>query len=414
MSVGTSPSDYSDEDLEELAARMMKAINRPREGDMDDLGDGPGGWLQPLDLPGFGSEYDDCGDARRHFCSDCGHSFEVGRTCSRSMCPRCGASWVLNRAATSRENGRDVPGLVAQLDKTARMMSSRLDTAVYKHHIVMSPPMNDWFLEAADPLDRTFEVIRELMDILGLEGVAFYHPWAGDNEDHEGDDRGQWKNRVFSGRDWEGDVKDELIPRGHFHIVACSPFVPGAGVTDRVFEGTGWIIKRITKRGSSNKSLDDLEDVAKAVTYCLSHTGIDTSGKTNQAAYRKYGSTYHSGEVPDRVRDAADAAVRKVAPSTLGIPAKSVTCYNEVPESEACNDDCTPDTPDDGDGDGDDDLEQPDDQEEMKLVPCSGRVHDISEAGHFLESEDWRDRATFSRVLERHYEDWLSERPPDA
>jgi hypothetical protein len=179
--------------------------------------------------------------------------------------------------------------------------------------------MDDWFLEAADPLERTKEVLKECMDAMNLEGVIFYHPWSGDNEDLEGDDRGEWKHRIGQGREWGDDVRRELKPRGHFHVVGCSPFVPGEGVTERVHEETGWVIKRVTDRGGEGRSLADLDAVARAVTYCFSHTGIDTSGKVNRASYWKHGSTYHSGSVPEDVAAAADAAVRRASPATLGV-----------------------------------------------------------------------------------------------
>lgn len=152
-------------------------------------------------------------------------------------------------------------------------MSSELDTAVFKHHIVMSPPM-DWFLEAEDPLERTKQVSKEIMDVLNLQGAIIYHSHADDNEDARGDDRGAWKKRVGPDTEWD-DVRQEFIPRGHFHVIGCSPFVPGAGVTERVEAETGWVIERVTKRDGSGRSLSDLTDVARAVTYSLSYVGIE-------------------------------------------------------------------------------------------------------------------------------------------
>lgn len=92
------------------------------------------------------------------------------------------------------------------------------------------------------------------MDVLNLQGVIIYHSLAGDNEDHEGDDRGAWKKRIGADREWD-DLRQELIPRGHFYVIGCSPFVPGAGVTERVEAETGWVIKRVEKRDGSGRSL---------------------------------------------------------------------------------------------------------------------------------------------------------------
>jgi hypothetical protein len=111
----------------------------------------------------------------------------------------------------------------------------------------------------------------------------------------------------------------ELKPRGHFHVVGCSLFVPGEGVTERVHEETGFVIKRVTDRSGEGRSLADLDAVARVVTYCFSHTGIDTSGRVNRASYWNHGSTYHSGSVPEDVAAAADAAVRRASPATLGV-----------------------------------------------------------------------------------------------
>lgn len=50
-------------------------------------------------LPGFGEEYDDCGDDYPHFCEDCGHPEMLGRTCYRFSCPRCAPSACRRTAA---------------------------------------------------------------------------------------------------------------------------------------------------------------------------------------------------------------------------------------------------------------------------------------------------------------------------
>jgi len=375
-----------------LADELVDVIQRPKQATLDERG--PEGWLPTLDLPGFGNEYEDCGDEIPHFCEGCGHTFAVGRTCKRSECPRCGAAWVLDRA----------PNIVGRLDATARMMSSVRDTAVYKHHVVFSPP-SDWLLEADDPLDKTFHVIRDLLDRMDAEGYVFYHPWAGRPED-DGDDRGAWKERLFSGRDWEGDVRDELAPRGHFHAVVCSPYIPGGDVIADVHEETDWVIKRIQKRDGSGRSLGDLRDVARAVTYSLSHTGLDEDAAGhNQAQYRMFGSTLHDAEIFDDVAEAADAAVREVAPQTLGIPSKAVRCEREVAPEEAT--DATLDVyqgEEDGAGDGtDDDVEQLDADD---MVPCSGRVLPVDDAPDYLDDPKWRANASCVEELLEAWEEW--------
>lgn len=434
---GPITSDPSDAEKQLLAEAIVEEIERPEKGDSSNLGSGAGGWLPELDLPSFGEMGETCGEERTHFCSDCGAEFEVGRTCAKSMCPRCWAAWVLKRAGTSREAGEDVAGIVAHLQKTAKMMSSRLTKEakeaaddpedvdpipVFKHHVVISPLMDDWFLKAKDPLARTFEVISAIMDHLGMEGVVFYHPWRGRHEDHEGGDMGEWKKRIGAGREWD-DVRADLIPWGHFHIVGCAPWVTGGLMTKEIERETGWIIKRCTRYNSS-KSLADMEDVARAVTYCLSHTGIDTSGAQNKAAYRKFGSTYHSGRVSEDDKDEADRLVRKVVPKTLGIPAQEVTCYNELPADEvrpSLHNHGLDEFAESGEGDGPgaadvegaEEIEEPTGQEPTELVPCNGRIYHIREAESFLSNEEWRERAPYAEVLQSTFEEWKNG-PPDS
>ena len=403
-SIDADPAEAPESNRSELADELVDVIERPRQADLSERG--PEGWLPMLDLPGFGEEYDDCGDEIPHFCEGCGHTFAVGRTCKRSECPRCGAAWVLDRA----------PGIVGRLDATARMMSSVRDTAVYKHHVVFSPP-DDWCLEADDPLDKTFDVIKKLLRRMDAEGYVFYHPWAGRNPDG-GDDRGAWKNRVFSKRDFEGDVRDELIPRGHFHAVVCSPYIPGGDVITEVNDATDWVIKRVQKRDGSGRSLADLRDVARAVTYSMSHTGLATDAAgNNQAQYRMFGSTLHDAEVFDEIEEAADARVREVAPQTLGIPSKAVRCGREVAPEEADTPDLDTYTGDDGDGEGDgaDEVEELDEEE---MVPCAGRVLPVDEAPEFLDDPKWLAEATCVDELREAWEEWRDsggwdDDPPD-
>ena len=373
--------------------------------------------LPTLDLPGFGEAYDECGDPIPHFCEDCGSVQPVGRTCKRSECPRCAPAWALDRA----------PGLVGRLDATARMMSSARDEAVYKHHVVFSPPPG-WATESDDPLDETFHTIRDLLELMDAEGVVAYHPWAGDQDGT--DDMGAWKDRLFSGRDWE-DVQSELQPRGHFHAVVASPFIAGGRITAAVNEMTDWVIHRVEKRDGSGRSLSDLNDVARAVTYTLSHTGIDTRGDGhNQAAYRTYGATWHDADVLDDSERLADAAVREVAPRLLGLPTNEVSCGSDVREARAGastidhrrtfasmstsssgeapepdgDPSSMPDQPTDATVGGDADRER-----------CSGRLRHIDEADGYLDDDDWRERAPFASELRQTLAEWELDEwaPPD-
>jgi hypothetical protein len=383
----------------ELATRLATEINRPNKVDRFEKGalvrarnDRIGGFLPDLDLPGFGDELDDCGDEIPHFCADCGHHFAVGRTCRRSVCSRCATSWVVDRAAS----------VVGKLDATARMMSSARDCAIYKHHVVVSPP-EDWFLEASDPLSRTFEVISELLRAMDAEGVAIYHPFSGDDDVQ--DDRGEWKKRLFSGRNWEGDVKDELESRPHFHLLVAARHIPGGDVSRLLHEKTGWILHRIADE-DTGRSIDDLEDLARAAAYSLSHVGIDTDDELNQAQYRYFGSTLHDATVFESIEREADHAVRKVAPDVLGIASDKVACVNEVAESEVSDrSNATLDNlDDDGESDGSEELEES--GESTELVRCEGRVVPIDEAPDYLDDPEWTVSPTREREIRELWERW--------
>jgi hypothetical protein len=386
------------------AERIIEEIERPKQS--PDSSQWQDSWLPMLDLPGFGEEYEDCGDDIPHFCSHCAHTFAVGRTCKRSTCPRCAPKWVTERARH----------IVARLDTICRVKSKQLGQAVYKHHVVISPP-NDWKVEAEDPLDRTQKVIREIMDEMNAEGLVAYHPWAGKSDPGEtkGDDRGEWKKRLFNGRDWEGDVRDELQPRGHFHLLVASPHIPGGQTTKDVFDKTGWIIDRITKRGDSSKSLDDddVEDVARAATYMLSHTGIDTSGETNQAAYTKFGSNWHDHdiEVYDDIQETADEAVAAVAPETLGIDPDGIRCKREVRKEDRADEGIDTHEGESDSSSSSDDESDPD-ENTVEYVACSGKVCHIENAPQYIEDDDWRHSSPFARELIKAWVEWTNE-PPD-
>ncbi len=343
--------------------------------------------LPALDLPSFGEEYPDCGAEIPHVCEDCGHTFEVGRTCARSMCPRCAASWVTKRA----------PNMVGRIHEAAKMKSAALDNqAVFKHHLAVSPPP-EMFIDADDPLDEAFHAIRDMMEAIDMEGVVFYHPYRGADATDAEDDRGEWKKRLFNDRNWEGDVRNDLERSPHFHIIGACPWVPGGETTKAIEDKTGWVIERITERNGSAVSLGDLPAVARALTYCLSHTGIDTSGDANQAQYRAYGSAFHNAEYRDSTEQKAKKAVKWAAPDTLGLSTVGIECKKERPEEEVELEDL-----DDLDGDTD----SADDDEDSGMVKCGADPVDIDRAERFVEDEDWQETAKFADDAQQTLEEW--------
>lgn len=396
------------------------------------------GHLPMLELPGFGSEYENCGDDMAHFCAGCGDVTVFGRTCYKSECPRCGSGWA-RRTATR---------VCAKLDAlrryryTVEVDKGDRERMVY-HHLIFSPPA-DWTLEADDPLQKTFDTIGEVLKELDAEGTVFYHPYRGT----EGDDRGEWKKRLFSGRSWQGDVKEELRFSPHFHAVVAAEFVPGAGLVEHVEEATGWTIHRVTKGEDSNVSIGNDADLAAVVAYCLSHTGLyETPSGETKAAYRHKGSTMDKVTAKEDREEEIDGLVRAVAPKVLNIPFSTLACGDErvdestQPEivvdvamaasskqnfsaSSRASMDGTraaghaTELPNSADGlDGPagslpDGPENPVDvdttlqEEEPETYTCRGRLLHIAKAKRYLEDDDWRDEAPYAEELREAYDEW--------
>lgn len=315
----TGAGDGTDVDVD----ACIEAIERPRQVDRDDgvpLPNDDSYWLPGLDLPGFGAAYDDCGDDFPVFCEGCGaitdedgHVITVGRTCDRAQCPRCAPNWARKRATE----------VCGKLGATRAVFDHRRDAHQRVHHVVFSPPW-DWCLEAADPLERTVDVLRELLGEFDMEGVVFYHPWSG----KDGDDRGAWKQRLFSDRDWER-VKDDLVLRPHFHALLVGHRVPGGDAVARISDATGWTIHRITQ-ADSDVSIYDEADLARAATYCLSHTGLRETDEGTSAQYRYIGQTInHEVEVFESNRERIDAEVRAASPLTLGLEPAHLRCEQQ-------------------------------------------------------------------------------------
>lgn len=413
VAVSNVPTSIDEIDVDDLTERIVEEIERPQQATRTD--DQVGGYIAPGELPGMAPEtmQPDCGDSIPHFCTHCGGIVEIGRTCKQSMCPRCAPMWVVDIAETK----------TARLQSVAKTMSARLDAPVFKHHLVISPP-DDWFLVANDPLDKTFDVVKEILSLLNAEGAICAHGWTG----KDGDDRGAWKNRLFNDRDWQTDVRPELKPNPHFHCVVASPFIAGGEVTKRVEEETGWVIDRIANE-DTGRSLEDMYAVARALTYSISHSIIRTfEDGDNQAQIRTTGQHWHGGKdtrrvnVYDHVRRKAEIAVRKAAPTTLGVSSNNLRCESPIPESERRDDTIEP-------TESFDDCEAPSDstasesgtndnssQDETEMKSCKAPLKPISEADEFLDDDDWLDDARYSDQLRREHQDWIAltrtDKPP--
>lgn len=366
--------------------------------------------LPELDLPGFGEAYEDCGEDIPRFCADCGATHTVGRTCYRSTCPRCGAAWT-RRQGTA---------IASKMEATRRYLESsetKAGWAGYKfHHITLSPP-DGFETFTNEALDRTFEILKEVLDELGvLTGVMFYHPWSGSGE---GDDLGEWKDRLFSDREWS-EVLEELEHRPHFHAVVVAKHVDGGYVTKAIEEQTGWIVERLTKGEDSDVSIYDKFDLCRVVSYCLSHTGLyETDSGRTQAAYRYFG---RAANLPaaDHIEAEIDAAMRSVTPRTLDLSWSSLACTKDRedreaqswlvsdPEQAASGQRAGVPREEGEGGDGQGEAAPPGDK-------CAGRLLHLSRAPEFLEDREWREAAPRSEELAEMWEEWseeIEEPPP--
>jgi len=347
--------------------------------------------LPPLTLPGHGEEYDDCGDDLPHFCSGCGEVHAVGRTCRRKECPRCAPAWVVERATAAG----------AKIEATRRYLAASRGESPRFHHLVFSPP-EGFAVDREDPLSAGYEIVKNLLDELGTDGgVIIYHPWRG----KDNDDRGFWKNVLFEENEWSETVQRlEYAP--HFHVIALGRFIPGEQFTKKLYEQTGWAYKRITKGGDnteSNVSLYDEYDLARALTYSLSHAGVSGS----HDAYRYFGRV-HNLAAEGHIEEGINAVVRSVAPDTLGIPYRSTSCTRELDEDEETATEgatgSAPSNPDSAMAD-----ERDDDQDNRQ---CGGRLLHIRQAPLYLRDLDWIETVGRADELAEAYWWWLRGEPP--
>lgn len=297
-------------------------------------------------LPGFGPDRDggnardDCGESHPFVCDSCGHAVPFGRTCAMSVCGRCGAVWARDRAIQK----------AAKVRRLRKEKHQQTPDAEHQklHHLVVSLPMS-WLAALADAgvtLPEALEVAREavkaVLEELRGQGVVIGHSFRGENDDgtlaEESDDRGEWKERQFGGREWEGDVREELAWMPHFHAIVVSDWIEGGELTERVEEETRWVVHRITG-GESSTSLPSDGAMARALTYSISHADIEQHGDgPNRSAIWEVGSFDGSAFKSDarftpRPWDLewSGAVVREAARKTLGLSSSSTDCGAGLP-----------------------------------------------------------------------------------
>jgi len=274
--------------------------------------------LPEFDLPGRGDLGDHCGEEFPAFaCQECGHPVYIGNTCYSPVCSRCWAGSVKRSvisAASKIENHRydlyyDQPG----------------DQDVRTNHVVASPPPNIKF-DSENPLERALLSIQEILPQFLSEPdnrsfYSIYHPWRikpeyrKDIYDHggeEGEGDMRWSD-VLSSDDWEKFVKFEP----HFHLFFNSRYFDKS-ISEKVEADSGWVFHRI--EDGQNISVENLEDLTKQLTYCLSHVGVKAAeSRDNASKVTRYKGTLHNTDQHPKATQRATAAFAEAAPTLLGV-----------------------------------------------------------------------------------------------
>lgn len=304
-------------------------------------GDDLGRRLPGLLLPGFGENpdeapelyRDDCGDDLPYGCMDCGWTEVVGRTCRVSRCPRCAASWTMDRC---------IDPLASLLD-TRRELDRERSSHQRLHHIVVSPAPGERFdVDPDEPdrevLDVAWSTAKRVLAELGIKhGYGMFHGYRGSDEhqvapgeDETPDDRGAWKGRLFQGEGSESLaelIARELEESPHFHVIGIGNRLEGGELTRALEAATGWVVHRITPN-NTNVSLYDAKDAARALTYCMSHTSLYVDPGGNYRAFARPFGRVADNKPPEAVKEDAEDIIRRadVAPVTLGINPSELEC----------------------------------------------------------------------------------------
>lgn len=299
--------------------------------------------LPEASLPGSGSVRDGSGENELQcgerittcYCRDCGSPSKSGATCRRSRCPRCWQSWDFYRCV----NARDRTGIIPKLESLRAERHDR-DGSWWKfHHLVVSCPSIQF--NSQDALERGYELVKALMNDVDVDtGYIFYHPYRIRDEyrgEVNGHDSGNgdmtWKDILekVESDDWtEEAVRSEFLTfQPHFHVVALSRFVQGGAVTKQITDESGIVIERITKC-DSNKSIEDLDDLAKVTAYCLSHTALLETDSGYRAGYRPFGEVANHSASESAIM-AADQAMRSESFDVLGVDFTTDGCDEPEP-----------------------------------------------------------------------------------
>jgi hypothetical protein len=304
-------------------------------------------------LPGFGprgrnqNARHDCGNPHPFLCTSCANTVEFGRTCSQSVCARCGVAWVRDAAIKKAAKVKRL--------RTEKYKRSPDHVDQYEHHAVISAPLS-WYYDLAaagktmkEAQEITREIVKAVLEELRTQGVVLRHSFRGADPDgsitsEHVNDMGAWKERLNSDRDWYHDVRDELAWKPHYHCIVVGDKLKtrpeedeDVGLSEQVEAETGFVIHRI--EDDDGVSLEDDGAMARALMYSLSHADIHVhDGGNNQSQVWEVG--IFKG---DRVRSSsalasqphdeewADAHVRTHSKRILGLRSGSTDCGASIP-----------------------------------------------------------------------------------
>jgi hypothetical protein len=335
-------------------------------------------------LPSFGSERETCGDDYHNFCSSCGATERVGKTCNSATCPRCWAKWCVERATK----------ITSKMEERRQEIAYRRSGHSPKfHHVVISFPGIRFDRDNSE--EAMYELSKNIMSQLGVDGGALlYHPFRGES----GDDRGVWKNRIGEGTEWT-NVRDELEHSEHIHAIVLADTVDKMACKS-VYNDTGINIHRVEKK-DSNVSIYDLKDLASTTAYSLSHAFIGD----DRAGLRYFGSVAQT-KADDTTVARCNAEVRSVAQRVLGVAFSDLSCTSDSDTDHSHDHEQAS-----SDGDAD-----PSEEAENESDYCGGRLLDIHDAPRFLNDDKWVENADYAdelREIWEYYKEGLDAPPPD-
>ncbi|WP_226043539.1 hypothetical protein [Natrinema sp. DC36] len=304
-------------------------------------------------LPGMGPDgyaenaYDDCGNPHPHVCDDCGWHVDFGRTCSRSVCARCGAAWNADYAKKKAAKMRRV-----RIEQYKSMKEDpNWNRNILLHHQIISAPLG-WYYDLArsgytleEANEETRQVVKDILNEMRAQGMLIRHDYRGKNEDGElekdagaTDDLGEWKPRLYHQLDWHGEdgVREELAWNPHYHCVVAGDFLKGGEMTEEIEAATGWVIHRIAD--DKDRSIQNDGKMLRVLMYDISHCSIVQNGDQMRSTVWEVGSFEGDGirnssrfsPSPADLEWATNCAERN-AYEMLGINITSTECGQELP-----------------------------------------------------------------------------------